>query len=151
MPVPSTLFVITAIALSLVASAATAAPIDGNAIRVLDGDTLQIAGKSKSTRLVGFNAPETRGAACDAEHSLGQRAKKRLAELVNGGRLDIKYVPCSCSPGTEGTLACNYGRSCSTLTARGVDVGATLIAEGLAVSFKCSHTRCAATSRPWCD
>jgi hypothetical protein len=32
----------------------------------------------------------------------------------------------------------------------GKDVGAILIAEGLAVSFVCRSTRCPATPRPWC-
>ena len=45
---------------------------------------------------------------------------------------------------------CNYGRECGTLKAGSHEVGAILIAEGLAVPFVCGKTRCPATPRPWC-
>jgi hypothetical protein len=48
------------------------------------------------------------------------------------GGLDLERVACACPTGTEGTPRCNYGRSCGVLRARGQDVGAVLIAEGLA-------------------
>jgi endonuclease YncB( thermonuclease family) len=49
-----------------------------------------------SVRLVGFNAPETRRAACEAERELGARATRRLRDLVRAGDLDFVYVTCSC-------------------------------------------------------
>ena len=104
-----------------------------------------------NVRLVGFNAPETRRAQCDAEREAGGKATRRVRDLVRAGSLDLSLVACACAPGTQGTQACNYGRSCGTLTAGGKDVGAILIAEGLAVLFVCSGTRCPKTPRPWCD
>jgi endonuclease YncB( thermonuclease family) len=125
-------------------------PISPNDVRVIDGDTIRVHQKQPNVRLVGFNAPETRRAQCDAERELGDRATRRVRDLVREGRLDFKFVACSCAPGAEGTLACNYGRRCGTLKADGRDIGAILIAEGLAVPFQCGATRCPPTPRPWC-
>jgi endonuclease YncB( thermonuclease family) len=131
------------------AAASRIAPVSAAAIQVLDGDTIRHQGFT--VRLVGFNAPETgRRAACEAERSLGQQATRRLSDLVRTGTLDFQFVACSCPPGTEGTQQCNYGRRCGTLKVNGRDVGAILIAERLAVPFKCGATRCPATPRPWC-
>lgn len=128
-----------------------AAPITPDDVRVIDGDTIRVYHKQPNVRLVGFNAPETRRAACDAERELGDRATRRVRDLVREGLLDFEFVACSCPPGTEGTPACNYGRRCGTLKADGRDVGAILIAEGLAVPFQCGATRCPKTPRPWCE
>jgi endonuclease YncB( thermonuclease family) len=130
--------------------AVLAAPIDASDIRVIDGDTIRIHHQRPDVRLVGFNAPETRGARCEAEAELGARATRRLRDLVRAGNLDFQFVPCACRPGTEGTRACNYGRRCGTLKAGGRDVGAILIAEGLAAPFQCGPTRCPRTPSPWC-
>ena len=102
-------------------------------------------------RLVGFNAPETRRARCDAERQLGALATRRVRDLVKAGNLDYEPVACSCPAGTEGTMVCNYGRECGTLKADGRDVGAILIEEGLAVPFVCGPTRCPKTPKPWCS
>jgi endonuclease YncB( thermonuclease family) len=72
------LFVAMATVLILKASA-YAAPIDPGDIRVIDGDTLRIYQKQPNVRLVGFNAPETRRAQCEAERELGGRARARCA------------------------------------------------------------------------
>jgi endonuclease YncB( thermonuclease family) len=136
------LFVLSARALS--------APIEAGDVRVIDGDTIRVYQKQPNVRLVGFNAPETRRAVCDAERELGAKATRRVRDLIGDGSLDFEFVACSCPPGTEGTPACNYGRRCGTLKANGRDVGAILIAEGLAVPFHCGETRCPKTPRPWC-
>jgi endonuclease YncB( thermonuclease family) len=138
--------------LAIVFSApAIAAPIDADDIRVIDGDTLRVFHQQPTVRLVGFNAPETRRAECEAERTLGAKATRRLRELVRGGDLDFEYVACSCPAGTEGTPLCNYGRRCGTLRAGGRDVGEILIGEGLAVRFVCGATRCPTTPKPWCQ
>jgi endonuclease YncB( thermonuclease family) len=128
----------------------SAEPIDSADIRVIDGDTIRVHHKQPNLRLVGFNAPETRRAACETERDLGAKATRRLRDIVRAGNLDFEYVACSCPPGTQGTLACNYGRDCGTLKSQGRDVGAILIEEGLAVPFVCGGTRCPKTPRPWC-
>jgi endonuclease YncB( thermonuclease family) len=128
-----------------------AAPIEPKDVRVIDGDTIRVFQKRPNVRLVGFNAPETRKAACEAEGELGAKATRRVRDLVRDGNLDFEFIACSCPPGTEGTQACNYGRRCGTLKANGHDVGELLIAEGLAVAFLCGETRCPKTPRPWCE
>jgi micrococcal nuclease len=126
-----------------------AEPITPSEVYVVDGDSIRI--HDRSVRLVGFNAPETRNATCQAEADLGARATRRLRDLVKLGNLDFEYVRCSCPEGTQGTFACNYARDCGTLKASGRDVGAILIAEGLAVPFVCGATSCPKTPRPWCQ
>jgi len=137
--------------LAILSAPAIAEPIDPDDIRVIDGDTIRVYQEQPDVRLVGFNAPETRRAACEAERQLGARATLRLRNLVRAGDLDFEYVACSCPPGTHGTFACNYGRDCGTLKSGGRDVGAILIEEGLAVPFACGATRCPTTPRPWCQ
>lgn len=120
-------------------------------VRVIDGDTISLDDGRPNIRLVGFNAPEASSRArCDAERQKGEAAKQRLRELVSNGRSDFHQVACSCPLGTEGTDACNFGRRCGTLRVNGVDVGSTLINEGLAVRFVCGATSCPALPRPWC-
>jgi endonuclease YncB( thermonuclease family) len=129
----------------------SAAPIDPDDIRVIDGDTIRVYHKQPNVRLVGFNAPETRKAKCEAERNLGAAATRRLRELVRQDGLDFEFVQCSCHPGTEGTMSCNWGRRCGTLKAKGGDVGEILIAEKLAVPFICGGNSCPKTPSPWCE
>ena len=120
-------------------------------VRVLDGDTISLDDGGPNVRLVGYNAPETGSRArCEAERQKGEAAKQRLRELVSNGRSDFSQVACACVLGTEGTDACNFGRRCGTLRVNGVDVGSTLINEGLAVRFVCGATSCPLLPRPWC-
>jgi endonuclease YncB( thermonuclease family) len=128
---------------------AAASPIEPGAIRVVDGDTIAIG--ATVYRLVGFDAPETGSRArCESERTLGARASFRLRQLVSGGGLTLEPIRCSCPPGTEGTKACNYGRLCARLIARGRDVGDILISEGLARPYVCGTTLCP-RRQPWCD
>ena len=119
-----------------------------SAISVTDGDTIRLDGRA--VRLVGFNSPETYRADCEREQQLGDRAARRLKQLVATGNMDFAAVPCSCPPGAEGTSECNFGRACGILRASGNDVGAILISEGLAVPFRCGATSCPHLPRPWC-
>jgi endonuclease YncB( thermonuclease family) len=128
------------------------APIEPDDIRVIDGDTIRVQHSKPDVRLVGFNAPETRKAKCEAERGPGAAATRRLRELVRQGDLDFEFVQCSCRPGTEGTMSCNWGRRCGTLKANGRDVGEILIDEKLAVPFICGRTSCPTTPpSPWCE
>jgi hypothetical protein len=102
----------------VLACAASAEPIDSSDIRVIDGDTIRVRHKQPNVRLVGFNAPETRRAACEAERELGAKATRRVRDIVQAGNLEFVYVACSCPPGTQGTSACNYGRDCGTLKSK---------------------------------
>lgn len=124
-------------------------PIVRGAIRVIDGDTVDVQGER--FRLVGLNTPETFEPRCAAEQRRGTEAKERLRQLLKDGTPRLTRVPCACPPGTEGTSECNHGRSCGVLTVNGTDVAQTLIGEGLAVAFHCSGTSCPPLPRPWCD
>jgi endonuclease YncB( thermonuclease family) len=67
----------------------SAEPIDSAEIRVIDGDTIRVHHKQPNVRLVGFNAPETRRAACEAERELGAKATRRVRDIVQAGNLDF--------------------------------------------------------------
>jgi micrococcal nuclease len=121
-----------------------------NDFTITDGDTIRIKGERKGTRLVGFNTPESIEPGCAEERALGLKAKARLRQLVSKGRLSLEKIRCSCMPGTEGTDACNYGRSCGILRVDDRDVSDILISEGLAVRFLCGATSCPPTPKPWC-
>jgi hypothetical protein len=60
------------------ANVALAGSINAEDIRVIDGDTLRVFQKKPNVRLVGFNAPETRRAQCEAERELGAKATRRV-------------------------------------------------------------------------
>ena len=139
-----------ALLLILSAASAASAPMTADEVRVIDGDTIRLHQHKPDVRLVGFNAPETRRAVCDAERALGDQATRRVRDLVRSSKLDFEYVACACRAGTEGTPSCNYGRRCGTLKANGEDVGLILIRENLAVPFVCGQTRCPPTPKPWC-
>ena len=134
----------------ILATQANTEPINPSDIRVIDGDTIRVYHQHPNVRLVGFNAPETRNAACHAEFELGSKATRRLRDIVKAGNLTFEYVRCSCPDATQGTPSCNWGRDCGTLKSNGKDVGAILIEEGLAVPFVCGATHCPRTPKPWC-
>jgi endonuclease YncB( thermonuclease family) len=69
------------------------------------------------------------------ERDLGQKAKRRLLELLNGGPITI--VP------TRGPDADRYGRKLRVIFKNGRSVGDILVAEGLA-------RRWDGARRPWC-
>jgi endonuclease YncB( thermonuclease family) len=120
-----------------------------SAIQVVDGDTIRSGGETY--RLVGYNTPEQGGhAGCNAERVLASKATSRLRELVGASDVELARVACSCPPGIEGTKRRNHGRRCGTLTADGRDVGAILIAEGLAEFYSCGATSCP-KRRDWCS
>ena len=71
---------------------AIAEPIDPTDIRVIDGDTIRVYHQQPNVRLVGFNAPETRHADCQAELELGTKATRRLRDIIRAGNLDFSYI-----------------------------------------------------------
>jgi endonuclease YncB( thermonuclease family) len=143
------------VALALVAWAYAGAPgrsepIASSDVRVIDGNTVQFRRTGANIRLVGFAAPMADAPRCEREAELGERATRRLQALLRLMPLDYEPVPCACPPGTEGSFTCEFGRLCGTLKAGGRDVGLILIAERLAVPFRCGQTRCLRTPQPWC-
>jgi endonuclease YncB( thermonuclease family) len=128
---------------------AAADPMKPSDIYVVDGDTIDALGKR--IRLVGFDAPELgEHAHCGLERMLAARATSRLRQMIQlSGDIDLQIVDCSCRPGTAGTMACNYGRSCGYLTIDGQDVGDVLIAENLAHPLVCGKYSCP-RRQLWC-
>ena len=97
--------------------------------RVIDGDTVDLRCAGSSTalraRLMGFDTPETYEPRCAAEANLGQRATRRLRNLVRQSvRTDVQF------DGID-----RYDRRLVRLRLDGRDVGDILIAEGVALPY----------------
>lgn len=98
-------------------------------MRVIDGDTVDLdcLGEGRfRARLTGFDTPETYNPGCSAEALVGQAATRRLRALVADART------------VEARLGRwdRYERRLVQLSVDGRDVGARLIAEGLALPYE---------------
>lgn len=111
----------------------TARTAAGEAVSVVDGDTVDVAGRRY--RLVGHDTPEIFHAKCPAERDRGIAAASRLLSLLRSGAVAIERID-----GRE-----KWGRGLARLTVDGRDVGATLVAEGHARPYD-GRTR----RQPWC-
>lgn len=116
-------------------------PVPVEVIRIIDGDTIVVRAHpwlgvfvETRVRLAGIDAPELRGR-CDGEIALAGRARDRLAELLAGGSARLDDVRHD-----------KYGGRvrARVLDGNGVDVGAALIAAGLARPYHGERRR------PWC-
>lgn len=109
----------------MIATGASAERVDPAAIRVIDGDTIELDGQS--IRLVGFDTPETWEPDCEYERALGALATSRLVDLVGSGmRVDVTMLP-----GRD-----RYDRGLARMFIGNVDVSDILTAEGLARPYK---------------
>jgi endonuclease YncB( thermonuclease family) len=97
---------------------------------VVDGDTFWLAGEK--IRITDIDTPETDQAKCPAERAAGERAKRRLLELLNAEPYRIRRT------GTD-----RYGRTLSVVTNRRGSIGDQLVREGLARPY-------AGGRKPWC-
>jgi micrococcal nuclease len=100
---------------------------------VVDGDTIWLDGSK--IRIADIDAPETHDPKCSSELDLGNRATKRLHELVNLGPFDVSQI------GNRDQD--KYGRSLRVLVRSGQSLGAILVNEGLARTWDGSR-------HPWC-
>lgn len=92
--------------------------------RVVDGDTLEVAGTS--IRLWGIDAPESRQA-CERDgisYACGSEAAAFLRTLIAGASVE-------CEVRTKD----RYQRSVAVCRCEGVDVGAVMVRAGWAVAF----------------
>lgn len=107
-------------------------------ITVVDGDTVRNE-HGTLIRLQGYNTPELNGR-CEKERELARRARDRLRRLVRQRGVVLSLTGASCG----------YGRPCGVLTINNVNVGETLITEGLAERMSCAGNRCP-PARDWCS
>lgn len=106
------------------ASPAIATTISG-AATVIDGDTLQIAGKR--IRLFAIDAPEAKQS-CQSDGqkwACGLAAANRRRSLIGEG-----------APSCNGDEVDQYGRLVAVCTLMGVDLGQAMVADGWAAAFR---------------
>jgi micrococcal nuclease len=104
------------------------------AFAVVDGDTIKLG--TQSLRLRNVDAPEVSRPGCAEEAALGARATQRLQTLTAKGQIAI--LP---NGRTD-----RFGRPLVLLTVDGRDVGAALMAEGLAQPWPRTREWCPAAS-----
>ncbi|WP_282170923.1 thermonuclease family protein [Ruegeria atlantica] len=95
--------------------------LSASEVIAVDGDTIDHG--DDRYRLVGFDAPETFRAQCEAEKALGLKTKDRLTEIIQANG----YVELEIEPELD-----KYGRFLAIARAGGKQVGSILISEGLA-------------------
>lgn len=102
-------------------------------IRVWDGDSIRLGTtrQSEAVRIFNIDAPEMEGR-CAYETDLALQAKIRLAEILEGRRVEILRQ------GTD-----RYGRTLAAVRVEGQDVGDILVGEGLARTWT-------GRREPWC-
>lgn len=122
---------------------AKAEAVDGNRIVIIDGDTVGLPGGER-VRILNIDAPETRGARCEAELVAGLKAKERLAELLRGRPIEVTRCEAS------GRCADRYGRTLARLSAGGRDLGEVLVAEGRALPWATGPAARQSRVAYWC-
>lgn len=99
---------------------------------VVDGDTIWL--KGQKIRVADIDAPETHDFRCASEKERGDRATRRLEELLESGPIILQSIDRD-----EDT----YGRKLRIVLVNGASVGDTLVSEGLARYYGNGR-------RPWC-
>ncbi len=99
---------------------------------VVDGDTLWIQGVK--VRVADIDAPETHDFKCTSEKARGDRATRRLIQLVNSGSVTLGRIDRDED---------RYGRKLRIVRVDGRSVGDTLVGEGLARWYEGGR-------KPWC-
>jgi len=122
---------------ALAASYAQAETVDGRRIVIVDGDTIDVRGER--IRILNIDAPESFRSRCEAELKLALRTKERLAQLLRAGPVMIERE------GQDG-----YRRTLARLSARGRDVGDTLVREGLALPWRGGREAKEVRLHSWC-
>ena len=99
---------------------------------VVDGDTFWL--KGTKYRIADINAPEVSNPSCTAEAALGERATRRLVDLLNGGSFSLREADRDED---------KYGRKLRIVTRGGRSLGESLVTDGLA-------ERWTGRRRNWC-
>jgi endonuclease YncB( thermonuclease family) len=99
---------------------------------VVDGDTIWL--KGQKVRIADIDTPETHDFRCPSEKELGDRATKRLQQLLNNGAVALQPIDRDED---------RYGRKLRIVLVNGASVGDTLVGEGLARWYGSGR-------QPWC-
>jgi endonuclease YncB( thermonuclease family) len=99
---------------------------------VVDGDTIWL--KGVKIRIADIDAPETHQPRCASEKELGDRATRRLHDLLESGPVTLQPID------RDEDV---YGRKLRLVLVNGTSVGDTLVSEGLARYYGKGR-------RPWC-
>jgi micrococcal nuclease len=100
---------------------------------VVDGDTFWLNGVK--IRIGDIDTPEISAPGCDAEYTLGIRARDRLIDLLNQGPISLERI------GSRDED--QYGRKLRVVVRAGTSLGDLLVAEGLARTWT-------GRREPWC-
>lgn len=100
---------------------------------VVDGDTIWLDGVK--IRIADIDTPEISQPSCPEEKALGERATRRLVELVNAGSFKVR----AWGDRDED----RYGRKLRVLVRNGRSLGDMLVSEGLARTWS-------GRREPWC-
>jgi len=100
---------------------------------VVDGDTFYMDGTT--IRIMDIDAPETHPPRCAYEADLGDRATRRLSQLLSAGAFQLVRANRDVD---------KYGRQLRVVIRDGRSIGKMLVAEGLARTWSGKR-------RPWCD
>lgn len=112
--------------------------VPASALRVIDGDTVALG--QEHIRLLHIDAPETSKAHCAAELDAGLRAKVDLEKLIAGKRVTIRRAK-NLDP---------YGRTLAVLIVDNKEIGAILMADGLALPYKPGFEAHRERTSHWC-
>lgn len=123
---------------------AQAEAFNGRRATIIDGDTVAIG--SERVRLSDVDAPETSRPRCERELAAGLQAKERLAQLLQGGLVEIERRG---QDRSRRTLARLTFRAPS-LGHKTFDVGEILVGEGLALSWQKDREASEERKRHWC-
>lgn len=100
---------------------------------VVDGDTIRLSGDR--IRIADIDTPETNPPRCAQEKELGERATKRMQELLNKGPFSVEEY--------GDRPEDRYGRQLRIITRGGQSLGDILVGEGLARPYDGGR-------RSWC-
>ncbi len=100
---------------------------------VVDGDTLWLS--EEKIRVADIDTPEISQPKCASELARGNRATRRLLDLVNDGPFELHAWP--------GRDEDRYGRKLRVLVRNGQSLGDILVSEGLARTWS-------GRREPWC-
>lgn len=123
--------------LAMACTPAIAETVDGALIRVIDGDTVELAGQR--IRLIEPDAPEISKPRCNTELAKGLLASGRLRQLLKGA------VRIERSGRTD-----RYRRTLASLVSLEGNVADILIREGLAIPYKPGLEAYQQRAAHWC-